>query len=144
MKKLLIILSLFLLTACQKSAITPGRFKGILNKNNYEIIDKGKNNYDFVLESLIAVNENIQIEYYVLKNEKYAKKVFNKNKEDFEKSLNDFSAEGYTNNQNLEKYTVKDKTTYKVVAKIDNTVIFISENVSHQKEINRILKKLGY
>lgn len=153
MKKIKILMLLvfaFLLSACgtKKEALDEENFRRIMTDTGFTIVDVEKQfeEYGYFDDALIALEQtsNYQIEFYELENEGYAKSFYDNNKEIFEASKTDKSI--YTNLDLTErnKYTLVTETEYKVISRIEDTVIYINVNKEYKDEVNNILKKLGY
>ena len=124
---LICIVVLFTLTGCvKKTAITSDEFK---NKMVYIAINK---------------DSTYQIEFYELSNKDYASNFFNNNKKTFEDSKSSGSTETSVSIGNNEKYTLTTKGKFKVVSRIDNTVIYLNVNDNYKSSVKDVLKDLGY
>lgn len=138
---------LFTVTGClDKKAITTEQFKKIAEKNNLIVTDVKNQfaDFDYVYEATVAVSpEGYQIEFYVLSDVTNAQGMYTKNKNRFE-SEDTSSKKSVVNLNNYTKYTQQTKESYKVLSRIDNTMIYVSESVKNKDKINKILKELGY
>lgn len=142
------ILCLTMLTGCgDKKALSSKEFKEI-TENEELIITDVKNNFEdkeYVTDAAIAASiSGWQIEHYVFTSEEEAKKMYKKNKDDFEKNLNkeDKAKETLKNNHSV--YIIDNDVTYKYLSQIDNTVLYINTSSSNKESVNEIIKKLGY
>ena len=141
--------SLLLLTGCSnKAAIGPESFQSKMEKKGFVIRDITDDPYyDENFEyAIIATNneKNYQIELYVLSTVDYAKSMFKNNKEIFEDAVEGTKSYTDVSVKNYSKYTQSDNSTYYVISRIENTLIYAKENKELKKEINEILKDLGY
>lgn len=106
------------------------------NKDNYMMIDHSSDSSLEIIRKLEAGNGTIQIMYLEFENE-----------EDAEKYIDD--------NYNETGYKIKNKNNYTLVKstnniyfklyKVDNVIVYgVSEDKKDRREINSILKDLGY
>ena len=62
----------------------------------------------------------------------------------FEKQKENTLAETNVNGKNYSKYTLSTGNKYKVLSRIDNTVIYLDVDNSYKEEVKNILGELGY
>ncbi len=153
MKKLKVILLLILvifLSACSfdKKAIDSSEFKEIMRDNSYYVVNSKDqfSEYDYILNSYIAIDsqQNYQIEFYELEDEENAIAFYDYNKDIFEGykiSTSIYTDVSFSNNS---KYTLTTDDSYRVLSRVDNTVIYISVDKKYKDEVKSILKELGY
>lgn len=48
------------------------------------------------------------------------------------------------NGKNFQKYTLSTESKYKVISRIDNTVIYLNVDDNYKEEVKNVLKELGY
>ena len=153
MKKLkyfvLIILSVIVITGCgNKKAIDSDKFKKIMTDMDFQVVDAKYlfSEYDQVKEVYVALEKdrNYQIEFYVLDTDDSATDFYNTNKTIFEDSKGSTSSYKTVNLGNVSKYTLTTDGQYKIISRIGNTAVFVSEDIKYKDDINKILKKLGY
>lgn len=154
-KKLLVVLSLFLvvftLTGClfgPRTAATAEKFKSVANNNNLTIIDAydQMEQYGTINSATIAKSsEGWQVEFYVLKTESDAIDMYNTNKKLFE------NLKGSSNNKektiDIKNYTMYNLITggrYMYLARIDNTLLYAKVDEQYAKDVQKIVKELGY
>lgn len=94
------------------------------------------------INSVVAANNGkYQIEYYVFNEEEDCKEAYESNKQTFEVS----KTKGKEKNKNHYLiYTQKLSDTYNVIIKDDKTLIYSSVNIEYKKDLNKVLKHLGY
>ena len=152
-KKVLTIL-LFLITVCcltgcgNKKAITIDEYKDIMSTNSF-VLNNAKNRISVnsnIKDIYIAANpkDNYQIEFYVLESVDTAKIFFSENKTRFSKEVGKNKIETKSKKGNSEKYTVTSLGQYRLVSRIENTVIYLDTRESNKKKVDEILKELGY
>lgn len=146
---LCLILGIIFTTGCSliKTAITDEDFSSTMSQYNYTIQDVSQQfaNYDYVKKATIALSENqtYQIEFYVLDTESNAKKMFKNNQKIFE----DKTKNGLTKTvdmKNYNTYSIYNKTEYRYLCRVDNTLIYIDTKVEYKDDVEKIIKKLGY
>lgn len=113
-----------------KQPISATEFKKIMEEKDFEIIDAKENqfkDYDYVKRAYVALEEDYdyKIEFYKLDEEDDAISFYKTNKEIFEDSKGSASVEKNISMGNNSKYTLKTSDEYKVVSRIENTVIYI-------------------
>ena len=152
-KKILYVLTLMVvtltLTGCgNKKAITIDEYKDIMS-TNFFVLNNAKNRVSVnsnIKDVYIAANpkDNYQIEFYVLESVDTAKTFFSENKTRFSKEVGKNKIETKSKKGNSEKYTVTSLGQYRLVSRIENTVIYLDTRESNKKKVDEILKELGY
>lgn len=152
-KKILYVLTLMVvtltLTGCEnKKAITIDEYKDIMSTNSF-VLNDAKNRLSVnsnIKDIYIAANpkDNYQIEFYVLESVDTAKTFFSENKTRFSKEVGKNKIETKSKKGNSEKYTVTSLGQYRLVSRIENTVIYLDTRESNKKKVDEILKELGY
>lgn len=150
-KKLLFVLvcfiSCFLLTGCgNKDKITIDDFKSVMESKGYvvEDITSSMSEYGYITKTLVAKLDTHKIEFYVLKDVDSAVTFFNTNKTSFENSKSATATELLSESNNYSKYSLSTNNKYKVVSRIDDTVIFLNVDDTYKNEVIDILDTLGY
>lgn len=150
MKKIILgIITIFimlLLTGCgNRKALTNNEFSEILGLEGFAITDVTALMEDENIEVLAAANNNnYQLEYHIYKTTAAAKKAYEGNKKSFETYKKGNNKEKSLSGNNYDKYTLELSDEYKVVSRIDNTLVYASINLEYKKDLNIILDKLGY
>jgi len=132
-----------------KEPISAGDFKNIMEDKDFEIIDSKENqfaDYDYIEKAYVALEEDYdyQIEFYKLDEEDDAIEFYETNKEIFEDSKGSSVVETKKSIGNNSKYTLKTNDEYKVVSRIENTVIYADVDEKYEDEVKEILKEMGY
>ena len=149
-KVIFLLILVILLSACStnKEAVDSNEFKNIMRDNNYYVVNPKEqfSEYDYIIDSYIAIDSNkkYQIEFYELEDDANAIAFYDYNKDIFEASRTTSSVYTDVNLSNNSKYTLTNEDSYKVLSRIDNTVIYINVDEEFKDEIISILKKLGY
>lgn len=149
--KKIMVLSIFVvlmlvLTGCgDKVAITPDSFKSTMEAKGFDIVDATTQFEEGDVEKVyIALNENYQIEFYLVATEEQAIVAYNTNKTNFENTKSNNNIETSVSLGNNSKYTLSTGGKYNVVSRIENTFIYVSTDDIYKEEISSILKELGY
>lgn len=102
--------------------------------------------YDYINKAYVAAKDDYsyQIEFYETTDEVSADSFYNNNKSIFESSKSNSAKETDVNLKNSSKYTLQSNEEYKVVSRIDNTVIYINVDKKYKSEVDEILKQIGY
>lgn len=145
----LCITMMFMLTGCgNKTAITSSDFKDKMENKGYVVQDATNqfSEYNYINQVYIALNSDsaCQIEFYELSNIDSAINFFNNNKTLFENSKTSGAVEASVDVGNNSKYTLETNGQYKVVSRIDNTVVYLNVSHDYKSEVKDILKELGY
>ena len=140
---------LFLVTGCfNKTSITAKEFKDKMEGLNYQVLEATEqfSDYDYVKKVYLAIDydKNYQVEFYQLSDVENAINFYNNNKGIFEDGKGKKYSETNNSGQNYEKYRLKTNDKYKVISRIDNTVVFINVDDDLEKSIDDLLKELGY
>lgn len=131
-----------------KESITANEFKDKMEDMNYIIVD-AKNQfeeYDYIEKVYLAVPEDYeyQIEFYEMDREEQAITFYNHNKDIFESYKSSISSETSVNIGNNAKYTLTTEDEYRLLSRIDNTVIYVHVDKEYKDKIKETLKEIGY
>ena len=137
------------ITACGgNKAITSDEFKSKMESKNFTIYNTKSQfaSYDQVKEALLAYNEekDYKIEFYILDTKDSAKIFYKTNKENFEEEKEGLATTTSVDLNNKNRYTQADSNTFKLISRIDNTVIYVNVNKEYKEDVSNILKELGY
>jgi len=149
-KTLMLVVLVVLISACssKKEAIDVDRFKEVMRDNSYYVVNSKEqfSEYDYIIESYIAINSDktFQIEFYKLSDVDNSIAFYNYNKDIFDASKTSNSVYTDINLNNNSKYTLTTDDSYKVLSRIDDTVVYVNTNKEHKDDIKSILKKIGY
>lgn len=143
-----LVIGLFALLGKTKNPITAEEFKSKMEEKEYITGDATQqyDEYGYVKKVYIAASKDrtYQIEFYVLEDNDYATSFYNTSKNIFENSKGSVFSRTNVNLKNSSKYTLSANGEYKVVSKIDNTVIYVDTEDTNRDIIKEILKELGY
>lgn len=147
----LILLMILSLSACslfeKKEPIDGDDFSEFMEDEDFIVEDVTNQFADGmgVSEVLVAVNDDFQIELYIVETEEQARRAYSENKEFFEDS---FSGSGSSNSEinlgNHSKYTLTSSGHYCVVSRIDNTFIYANVDSDYKEDVQKLIKELGY
>ena len=147
-KYLVFLILVPLLAACsmKKEAIDEEQFIKIMKSEGFEVVnlEHQYEQYEYYEEVLVAKNENYQIEFYELEDASYAEKIYNKNKQTIESSIEGSYSNTNSDLINNNKYTLTNKGVYTSISRVDDTIIYLSVSSEYKDEVKDILKKLGY
>ena len=119
-----------------------------MSKKGYMVQDATSEfaEYGYVAKVHLALssNERYQIEYYELIDTEYAVAFYENNKAIFEASAENATTQTTVNLKNHSKYTLSTNGKYKVLSRIDHTVIYIDVDEEYKDEVKELLKELGY
>ena len=137
------------MTGCalkQKEPIDDEIFSRVMTNEGFKVVDVEQQfeQYGYFEDSYVATNNNYQIEFYELENEKNAIEFYNTNKSIFESQKSAVDVYSSIDLKNINKYTSTTDNEYKVISRIDDTVIYLKVDKKYKDEVNHILSKLGY
>lgn len=146
LRKLLLILIIFLTIGCNKNEIEKKSFLEVASFNGYVIeenMDEYKS-YSYIKDVYYLINreEAYFIQFIELENDDYAKRFFEFNKEDFVK-LKDSNT--YTKSMNLSNYNLyhlETDSSYKLIIRSKNNVIYVDAPIDYINEIEEFLGEL--
>lgn len=134
--------------AQNKTPITAEDFKNKMEEKEYIIGDASEQfaEYGYINKSYIAANKDYtyQIEFYEILDSEYASSFFNLNKQVFEERKGNIVTETNVNLKNYSVYTLSTDNKYRVLSRIDNTVIYVNVDKQYKDEVKGILDELGY
>ena len=151
LRVMLLIITIMIVSGCSlfKKALTASEFKNKIKHKNFVIADvssqfPSKNN---ITRAYVTTDPDFkyQIEYYEFKTEDSAKKMFNNNVIDIKSKINKNDtkkSKDYINEQN--EYKIKSKGRYYVVIRRKNTMIYVDEDATYKKDIDKIIDFLKY
>lgn len=139
---------IFLVLNKEKIPITTLDFMNIMQEKGYLIQDAKSQYYDNekIEEAYIAYSSDYshQIEFYVLTDEEAAIKMYESNRYVFENSKGNISSETSVTLKNYSKYTLSSNGKYKVISRIENTLLYLNVDSTYENTIKDILKQIGY
>lgn len=147
-KYIFIFVIFLLLSGCgtSKAKLEPEQFKSRMENEGFEIKDASKEmNYDYIVKIYVAKKTNYNIEYYNIIDEEYAAIFYQNNVEFINNNIvGDEKAVLEESGNNYSKYTVVYDGRYKLVSRIDNTVIFLNVSDRYKDDIDDLIERLGY
>jgi len=142
-----LIILIFVLAACGQSrtALTANEFVAKMEAAGFDIVDAKDQFEEGVVEAVfIALNDNYQIEFYVVPSVSQAESAFEQNKSNFEAASGGSSSHKYVSMKNYSYFFQTASDTYYAVSRIDNTFIYVMADAAYKKEIGDIISDLGY
>ena len=140
-------LTVFLLTGCgNKTKLTTKEFESIAKKHNCTIYDVSNQyaSYGFIKEAKVAKNDDWQIEFYIIDSAKNADVMYNINKQVFEGYKGSTSVYKTETLKNYSTYLLKSNGYYMYLSRVDNTLLYVKVNDTYQKQVEKIIKDMGY
>lgn len=144
-----ILCSMLCLVGCaQKVSITAEDFKTAMESKGYTIADASEQfaDYNEITKVYIAISGNgsYQIEFYELTDSDASMRLFAGNKNIFEQSAGNISANSSVSTPNYSNYKIIANGHYKVLSRINNTMIYIDVPAEFKDEVKTVLDELGY
>ncbi len=146
------VLMLFTFSACKKEEevrkpISSDSFKLVGESDDYEITDvtESLNNNKGIMKALVArVKNKYQVEYYTLDDSEVAQKMYDRNKKRFESQKNDNDKAEIVETDNYSEYKLLTRGKYKLLSKIDNTLVYADVDEQYKDSVVEFAKQLGY
>ena len=140
---------IFVSTGCfSKSPITSEKFKNVVKESGLTVTDVKSQfaNVSYIKEAWVARNDSkgYQIEFYVLSDDTNAIEFYNQNKTIFEQAKSGSNVEAKVSGKNYEKYSLKVDDKYKLLSRVENTVLYLNVNSQYQDEVVKIVDELKY
>ncbi len=133
-----------------KQAISASEFKTLMEQKGYSILDATDQfkSYEKIKQVYVAMSTDYsyKIEFYEVEDDAYATSFYNTNRYTFRTSKSDSDEETENNGEieNYSKYTLTSDTNYKLVTRINNTIIYADVNIDDKDNVENVLKELGY
>lgn len=131
-----------------KDPITSAKFESTMEKMDFVIYDAGQQyeEYDYIEEAIIAVeeDEDFQIEFYVLEDDDSAVSFYNNNVKIFKNSASSVKASSTVNFKNGATFKLTSNGKYKMITRVENTVVYVDVDSEYKDDVEEIIKKLGY
>jgi len=146
---MVILCSMLCLAGCkEKVSIDAEDFKTAMEAKGYTIADASEQfaEYDEITKVYVAVSGDggYQIEFYETSIDDAAARLFAGNKSIFEQSAGNASANSSVSAANYSNYKLTADGYYKVLSRIDNTMIYIDAPVEYKDDIKTVLGEIGY
>ena len=143
------VLLIFMATGCgNKTVMSSNDFKTNMENKGYVVEDATSQfeAYGYVSQVYVAINSGFtyQIEFYELSDTDRAVNFFNNNQSIFEDSKGSVSSETSVAMGNYSKYTLTTNGMYKVLSRIENTVIYVNVDEEYKEDVQTILEEFGY
>lgn len=146
---LTILFLIFMLCGCSKNTIKSGEeFKSIMREQKFYVMDTKEqfSEYDYIKESFAALDsdEKYLVEFYVISDLENALAFYNLNKSIFTAEETKYSVSTNIDKERKNKYTLTTDDKYKVISRIDSTVLYVDAPKESKNDVKKIIKKLGY
>ena len=144
----ILIMMAFMVSGCSKKAITAETFEIKMESKGYDVEDvtsQYSSQID-IKKGYVAIDEDgeYQIEFYELGDNDTAISMYDNNKSVFESSKGSVSSEASVSGSNFSKYSLSTGGKYKVICRVDNTLIYLNVPSSKKDEVKKVLDSLGY
>ena len=144
--KYILIIFILLLTACKKNSVTSDEFIDVAKFNGYIIKEtmNGYENYPNITNIYYAVNRDYayEIQYLKTNDTDYAKKFFLLNVSEVQKEIDNESYVKSNSLSNYEFYHAENESTYYLVARSKENIIYITAPINYINEIEEFLEEL--
>ncbi len=143
-----VFVTLFIVTGCSKKSLTAESFKTMMSSKGYKVEDVTSQYSSKIAinKGYIAINSNkdYQIEFYELADDNTAVSMYENNKQIFENSKENASINTNVDGSNFSKYTLTTGGKFKVVCRVENTLLYLNVSTEYDNEVKEILEYLGY
>ena len=140
----LLVMIILVLSNCAKKALSEEEFISRLSANGFELEKielADKTNLSHVL---IARKDDYQFEFGVADDIDKANYLFNSQKRIIEDNKGNVNTVSSKSMRNYSKYSQTSNGMYRVVSRIDNTMLYVEASDSRKKEIDGFLKTIDY
>ena len=141
--------SLFCLAGCgkKKTAKTADEFYTIMTEKKFVIKDSKSQylSHNEIIRSYVAAPSDLsyQIEFLELDSDSSAKNMFASNQRIFQ-DTSSTKVETNVSISNYSKYTLEADGKYKVISRIDKTLVYVDADIKYKDNVNKLLDELGY
>ena len=141
--------SLFCLAGCgkKKTAKTADEFYTFMTDKKFVIKDSKSeySSHNEIVRSYVAAPSDLsyQIEFLELDSDSSAKNMFASNQRIFQ-DTSSTKIESSVSTSNYDKYTLEVDGKYKVISRIDKTLVYVDASVEYKDNVNKLLEELGY
>lgn len=141
--------SLFFFSGCEKkkTALTADEFYSKMEKKNFVIKDSKSeySTHNEIIRSYVAAPADLsyQIEFIELDSDSSAKNMFSSNQRIFQDTSSP-KIESSVSKSNYTKYILEVDGKYKVISRIDKTIVYVNADIKYKDDVNTVLNDLGY
>lgn len=140
--------TIIVVTGCSKKVITAESFKNTMDSKGYNVVDVTDQfaSQGTMKKGYVALQKEskYQVEFFELKTEVAAESMFDTNKKRFEDTKTKVSIETNVNGSNYSKYTLSTEDKFKVVTRVENTLLYLDVDKEYKDEVGKIIEQLGY
>lgn len=144
----MVIIMVFVVTGCSKERITAEAFKSKMENKGYNVVDitDQYSSSDKFVKVYVALSKDktYQVEYYELKDVDAATTVFESSKTNFENSKGVSSVNTNVSLGNYSKYTLATNGKYKLITRVEDTLIYANVDSSYKNKVIDAVDSLGY
>lgn len=146
LKKIIILLLVFLFIGCTKNEIDINTFIDVANFNGY-IISENKDEYkgyNYIKNVHYAINREGMyfIQFLELEDDEVAKRFFELNKEEFVKYKDSNTYTKTMNSMDYNLYHLETEESYKLVIRSKSNIMYIDAPIDYINEIEEFLAEL--
>ncbi|MBP3799703.1 MAG: hypothetical protein ILA19_01850 [Bacilli bacterium] len=140
--------TIIVVTGCSKKVITAENFKNTMDSKGYNVVDVTDQfaSQGTMKKGYVALQKEskYQVEFFELETEVAAESMFETNKKRFEEMKGSSSAETSVDGSNYSKYTLSTGGKFKVVTRVENTLLYLDVDKEYKDEVGTIIDNLGY
>lgn len=129
-----------------KTPITVNDFTQTMEQKGYTVTDNTSrySSISWVQTVLNVTDSSWSIDFCVLDTIEHTRSLYNNNVSTMEYLKNDGDVETVETGYICSKHTLTSSSSYTVASTIDNTMVYVSSNISGKSEIDGILNDVGY
>ena len=146
LKSSLLILFLLSITGCgMKKVMYEKEFKEFFKDTDYVVMDvDDKVDSSDVLNAIVAIksDDSYKIEYYLFKDSSSSRTTYYNNRDYIKENVDGIRKE--ISGKNYQAFYFTNNEFYKVVERVDNSLIFINADRNYKREIDKLLESMGY
>lgn len=145
-KYVLLIILVLLITGCKENTFSKELFLEKATNNAYIIQNnkRGYENYDYILDIYyaISVDNSYDIQFLILKDENYAKRFYETNKQELMALVDNNTYVKNYNETSYNVYHIENNSKYMIVIRYKNNIIYIDAPIDNINEIEEFLNEM--
>lgn len=135
------LIAVLTLTGCiSKTVIGADKFTEKLESNGFEVLSTEMDRTEISV-ARIAKKDDLQIEYYELKDTDAAKSMYESNRANISKRTNSHVE---VNGTNYSTYSGSGNGIYAYIARVENTFLFVETSETNKEEAKKAIDEIGY
>lgn len=141
----IILTSILFISGCSsndKKVLSTDSFKEIAKNNDLSIMDSSEQYKDDekVNNVLIAYNAMLQLEFYEMKDDEYAKDMFESNKQTFSEKKENTSSESSEKEDDYESYSLITTDEFLYVERRNNIILYLNVPVEAYNDAREVIE----